>query len=274
MLRASFDHESSMLRLVLLLAFLMPVPAMAGLVSCHTSVRGTGYDFRYDPDNAALKESRTLRAKVFGEPGDVTCPALVTLRALTPELNDAERAPFCLQWDPRKKTYLGYDAGERDAYGNCREPSKSFCERIVGTAKAVSDFGSDVQDQAKDAAGSVIGDKFGAKVVNSQSGRLRDKLLKAGMGVLAAASPEAIVASAVIVGGTAYVCSEKGAKGAGAEAAPAPELKDGAEIDEGADLLGAKLPGQAPSPEVSGISTAPVEVSPLPAPEPKAPDTE
>ncbi len=61
-----------MLRLAFLFALLLPAtPALAELVACKTSIRGETYDFRYDPDNAALKDSRSLREKLFGEAGDV-----------------------------------------------------------------------------------------------------------------------------------------------------------------------------------------------------------
>ncbi|TMV92617.1 hypothetical protein FGG78_07275 [Thioclava sp. BHET1] len=244
-----------MLRYLVLIAVLMPVPALAELVSCETSIRGTQYAFRYDPDNAALKESRSLREKMFGGKGDVTCPALVTLRALTPELDDAGRAPFCLQWDAKDKTYLGYDQGPRDALGLCKEPSKSFCQRIEGTAEAAKGLGDKAGDLASGAAGAVIGDKLGNKIVHDTSSNLRDKLLKAGFGMLTAASPPALMATAVIVGGTVYVCSDAGAEGAAAEAAPEPKLEHGAEISDGAELLGSKLPkNHLPS----GVSGAPV----------------
>ena len=253
-----------MLRLTVLLALLTSAtPALAELVACKTTIRGETYDFRYDPDNAALKDSRSLREKLFGEAGDVTCPALVTLRALTPELDDAGRAPFCLQWDREAKTYLGYDEGARDGYGLCRKPSKSFCQRLVSTSQAVQGLGHDAEGLAADAAGAVVGDKLGAKIVRDQSGRLRDKLLKAGVGVLAASSPPALAATAVIIGSTVYVCSDQGAEGAAMQAAPAPDLKSGAEIAEGAALLGAKLPKTHLPEGVEGAPSAPVEVAPL-----------
>ncbi|KEO60457.1 hypothetical protein [Thioclava indica] len=267
-----------MLRLAFLCALLLPAtPAFAELVSCKTSIRGETYDFRYDPDNAALKDSRSLREKVLGERGDVTCPALVTLRALTPELDDAGRAPFCLQWDRKAKTYLGYDEGARDAYGMCRKPSKSFCQRLVGTTQAVQGLGTGAEGLAADAAGAVVGDQLGTKIVRDQSSRLRDKLLQAGIGVLAASSPPALAATAVIVGGTVYVCSDRGAEGAAMQAAPEPDLKSGAEIAEGAELLGAKLPKTHLPEGVEGAPNAPVEVAPLGQPDapdaPDAPDT-
>ncbi|WP_295536103.1 hypothetical protein [uncultured Thioclava sp.] len=261
-----------MLRLAFLFALLLPAtPALAELVACKTSIRGETYDFRYDPDNSALKDSRSLREKLFGEAGDVTCPALVTLRALTPELEDSGRAPFCLQWDPKAKTYLGYNEGARDAYGLCRKPSKSFCQRLIGTAKTVQGLGDQADDIAADAAGAVIGDRLGTKIVHDQSGRLRDKLLKAGIGVLAASSPPALAATAVIVGSTVYVCSDLGAEGASMQAAPAPNLKSGAEIAEGSELLGSKLPQRHLPEGVEGAPSAAVEVAPLTQPDSTVP---
>ncbi|OOY21468.1 hypothetical protein BMI86_02545 [Thioclava sp. DLFJ5-1] len=251
-----------MLRLTFVLALICPLPAMAELVPCETSIRGKTYSYVYDAENAALKESRSLREKLFGEKGEVTCPALVTLRALTPEMDDESRAPFCLQWEKEAETYLGYDRGERDAYGLCRKPSKSICERIKGTAKAAGDLRDDAESAVGDAASKVLGKKIGGMIVSDQAGNLQKKLRDAGLGVLAGASTPALAATAVVVGGAIYVCSDTGAEAVGLEADPVEPTSDGKE------LLGAKLPETHLPAGVAGAPMRPVETETLPdAPE-------
>lgn len=260
-----------MWRAALILLLILPAPAMAELVSCQTSIRGKTYEFRYDPGNAALKESRSLREKIFGEKGEVSCPALVTLRAITPELNDAQRAPFCLQWDAKRETYLGYDRGDRDAYGICRKPSRSICQRLTGSAETAGKLRDGAIDAAGGAVGTVLGEKIGGMIVSDQADRLQKRLVDAGLAVLAGASTPALAATAVVVGGAVYVCSEEGADGVGVQAEPMPEP------DNGAEILGSELPVTHLPPGVNGAPLRPVETKDLPeavetAPVPEAAD--
>ncbi|MFN7053330.1 MAG: hypothetical protein ACK4NH_14535, partial [Gemmobacter sp.] len=63
--------------------------AMAGdLVGCETSIAGATQTLLYDPDIPGLKDSLSLREKLYGARGAISCPGLVTLRAMTPELSD------------------------------------------------------------------------------------------------------------------------------------------------------------------------------------------
>jgi hypothetical protein len=71
----------------------------------------------------------------------------------------------------------------------------------------------------------------------------------------------------VIVGSTVYVCSDKGAEGAALQAAPEPDLKNGAEIADGAELLGSNLPETHLPEGVEGAPPALVEVAPLGPPD-------
>ena len=140
-----------MIRLVLPLLFLASPALAADLVPCQTSVRGERIEFFYDPESPGLKESLSLRERLLGGQGEITCPGLVTLRALTPELSDADRAPFCLQWDKGNGTYLGYDLGPRDAWLTCRTAGKSFCERVNRSKEAAGRWGAAVSGLAVDA---------------------------------------------------------------------------------------------------------------------------
>ena len=271
---------------LLLAALLLPGPARAELVRFETSIRGAALAFVYDPDNAALKDSRSRRERLFGPKGEVSCPGLVTLRALTPELDDASRAGFCLQWDGKAGTYLGYAPGPRDAFLNCRKPSRSFCERVNGSASAAgrilghsAEMAADMQARAEALPG-------GAVVLQGQGERVGSGLMRLGaeaLGAAASANPAtltAVAVSAVAVGGAVYLCSEAGASGADLAAAPGPALQNGTVIEEtaaaGRESLGADLPAQVPGVAVP-MFTLPVMPQAVPgtsAPAPAAPGSD
>lgn len=251
-------------------------PARAELVRCETSIRGEALAFVYDPDNAALKDSRSRRERLFGPRGEVTCPGLVTLRALTPELDDAGRAGFCLQWDRKAGTYLGYAPGGRDAFLNCRAPSRGFCERVNGSAAAAwrilgnsTGIAAEMQAQAEALPG-------GAVVLRGQGEKIGRGLVKLGaetLGAAATSNPAALTAvavSAVAVGGAVYLCSDRGAQGADLAAAPGPQLQNGTVVAErsGAEQLGAELPAQSPGVSVPMMT---LPVMPQAAPSGEAP---
>ncbi len=267
-----------MTRPLLIAAFLaMAVPAAAPahaeLTRCETSIRGEVIGFVYDPENAALRDSRSRREKLFGPKGEVSCPGLVTLRALTPELDDAERAGFCLQWDDAAGTYLGYAPGKRDAFLNCRAPSRSFCERVNGSATAAGRIVGNSAALAQDMQARAEALPGGAVVLQGQGEKLGRGLARMGaeaLGMAATANPvtlTAVAVSAVAVGGAVYMCSDAGASGADLAAAPAPALadgtvigaEDGVGVGEGAERLGADLP--------AGTEGLSVPMITLPAPD-------
>lgn len=241
---------------LVLAALLLPGLARAELVRCETSVRGAALAFVYDPDNAALRESRSTRERLFGPKGEVTCPGLVTLRALTPELDDAGRAGFCLQWDGKAGTYLGYAPGSRDAFLNCRKPSRSFCERVNGSAAAAGRIHGNSAEMAQGMQARAEALPGGAVLLRGKGARIGKGLATLGadaLGATASANPAALTAmavSAVAVGGAVYLCSEAGASGADLAAAPGPALQNGTVIEEtsaeGRETLGADLPAQLP----------------------------
>ncbi|WP_339107654.1 hypothetical protein [Thioclava sp. GXIMD4216] len=246
-------------------------PAHAELQSCQTSIRGQQNQFVFDADNPQVKESLSLREKIFGSRGKVTCPGQVTLRAMTPELDDQGRAPFCLQWDKDEDTYIGYAQGERDGFGHCIEASKSFCERVNGSGDAAKQMTENTNGFAKDVTGKVVGKKIGSVVVKTTGDKLKGRLKDAGVAAIAAASPAglaAVAVTAVAVGGTMYVCSDKGAKGADVEGTT-NQLPDGANVDatvnanDGAELLGSELPVFTDPEAVTPPVTQPVEEAPL-----------
>ena len=225
-----------MFRMFLILAALVAaVPVRAELVSCETSIRGEDLRFVYDPDNAALKASRSMRDRLMGARGAITCPGLVTLRAMTPELDDSARGPFCLQWDSKAKTYLGYAQGERDAWVSCRKPSRSFCERVNGSKAAAMHFAAQTGAGARDLGLAVLRDPSGAVLLQGSADAIGAQLSSWGASAAstlsAPATLSALAISAVAVGGAVYVCSDSGASGAALEAQPAEHLVNGAEIE-------------------------------------------
>lgn len=268
-----------LVRSLVFACLLAPGVARAELVRCETSIRGETLGFVYDPDNGALKDSRSTREKLFGPRGEITCPGLVTLRALTPELDDAARADFCLQWDGKAGTYLGYAPGKRDAFLTCRKPSRSFCERVNGSATAAGRILGNSVGLAQDMQAKAEALPGGAVVLQGRGEQIGPGLVRLGaetLGAAATANPvtlTAVAVSAVAVGGAVYLCSDSGASGADLAAAPAPELEDGALVGvegAGAESLGADLPEANPGLSVPMI-TLPAMPQAAPSAEPAAP---
>lgn len=234
------------------------------LVECTTSIRGEQTRFFYDPDVAALRESRSWRDRNFGDWGAISCPGLVTLRAMTPELDDAGRAPFCLQWDRKAKTYIGYATGDRDAWMGCQAPSKSFCERVNGSKRAAAQIAGQTLGIAQ--AGLAMSQHpSGAVLMNGQGNAVGGRLVELGVSAFAGAASPAVLAgaavTAVAVGGAVYVCSDEGAEGAAVQAAPVETVRTGAQVT---GLPGSDLPvsvelsvGGADDPPASTESTTP-----------------
>lgn len=245
--------------------------AAQDLAQCATSMRGEAVSFAYDAENPALKDSLTLRQKIAG--GDA-CPGLVVLRAFTPELTDADRAPFCLQWDRKAETWLGYDLGPRDGAFVCKTAKKQFCQRVNASKQVAGRWAGVAGDLAVDAGTETLLHGAGVVSVKGPAALIGEKLLGLGattvQGVGAGAAIGAVAVTAVAVGGAVYVCSDEGAKATALELAPEPKLRPG-EVAPGANLP----EGEAritvtpvPGPQ---SSSAKVEDSPV-APQPPAPD--
>ncbi|WP_149140582.1 hypothetical protein [Gemmobacter caeruleus] len=227
--------------LAVLPCLLLPGVAAAGdLVPCQTSMRGEAVSFVYDPDSPDLQDSLTLRQKLAGAAGDgVTCPGLVTLRVFTPEMTDADRAPFCLQWDRGLGTYLGYDLGPRDGFLTCKTAKKQFCQRVNGSKQAAARWTGVARDLAVDAGTETLLYNSGVMSVQGPAALIGEKLLGLGAtaveGMGAGAALGAVAVTAVAVGGAVYVCSDEGAAAAAVEADPVPKLRAG-EVAPGANL--------------------------------------
>lgn len=243
-------------------------PAFAeDLMSCQTSMRGEDQQFYYDAESPGLAESQSLREKWVGARGKITCPGLVTLRAFTPELTDAERAPFCLQWDGKLNTYIGYDLGERDAWLSCRTTRKAFCERVNRSKQAAARWGGAAKDLVMEAGTETVMQASGMVAVKGPATVIGEQLVGLGIttvqGVGVGAALGAVAVTAVAAGGAIYVCSDSGAEAVGLEAAPAPKLLPG-EVAPGAELP----IGEPPTPKQPVVET--LEPTPLLVPLPDA----
>ena len=75
----------------------------------------------YDTAEPGLDKNFSRRERIAARWGEHDCPSYVVMRALTPELTDDQRGPFCLRHDEATKSVIGYDLGERDAWGQCRQ---------------------------------------------------------------------------------------------------------------------------------------------------------
>ena len=208
-----------MLKPLLLLLMLAPTASLAQLAACETSISGAPVDLKYIPDDAAFSDNRSFRERMFGGRGPITCPSLITLRYLTPDLTDDQRSVFCLTYDPDQKTYTGFDLGARDAFLNCRKPSKTVCERVnqsKDAALAIAGLGGQAPGGTAGklaAAGvAVVKDTSGAMILTGNAGYIASTLGTAGtalMSVLTAPATLSVAAvSVVAVGSAVYVCRE------------------------------------------------------------------
>jgi hypothetical protein len=189
------------------------VPAGARPQACLTSVRGAPVALMYDTTDGIVRENRSYRERLFGRFGRIDCPGYVTLRAMTPDLTDEERALFCLEYDRRAGTYSGFVVGDRDAFVGCREPSGRFCERLTTTADealALARFGAGLAGQAAGTGMRVAEDPSGAILLSGGRAYVAGALGSVAATVAGAlSSPATLTAAAVTVvavGGAVYVC--------------------------------------------------------------------
>lgn len=191
----------------------------AGNVTCTTSVNGSYINLNYDDDENILYDNYTFREIFFKGWGDLTCPSYITLRHLTPYLNDSERAVFCLQFDDSAKTYTGFVNGPRDAYLNCKIPGKSFCERVNDSkdaAIAIAGMGAGAVGGASTVASAAgvtaVTHSSGAVILTGTSGYIAGTLGTIGAGTLSVLTAPATITTAAVsvvaVGGAVYYCKE------------------------------------------------------------------
>lgn len=194
-----------------LLIFTMTGAPQAGEPTlCTTRIAGQDVPLAYDKDEDISRENYSRREILFTTWGRDTCPSYVVLRSLTPDLTDEQRRPFCLQHDKDSDSILGYDFGDRDAYGRCKAPRKTICQRVNGARDAA------VQISGAAARGTVSGlqalpDGSGAVILEGSLGHISSALgAIGGAAATVATSPVLLAGTAatvVTVGGVVYACS-------------------------------------------------------------------
>ncbi|MCE6950545.1 hypothetical protein LAZ29_06360 [Cereibacter sphaeroides] len=195
---------------LVVLLLLAPTAAAAKPQACLTSLEGFPTALSYDSEDQEVRANRSTRERWLGGYGDITCPGYVTLRAMTPGLNDRERSVFCLQFDHESNTYTGFAEGKRDAYVHCAQPTGAFCEKVNASAETAR--------KVAGAAGRVLNgvhaveNSAGAVVLSGSTGSVSAALSNLGATALPIVSAPATLAAAAVtvvaVGGAVYVCSE------------------------------------------------------------------
>lgn len=199
--------------------FFAASPAYAEITACQTSVGGEAITLSYDLDEDALYDHYTFREIFFGGWGEITCPSFVTLRHLTPELTDSERGAFCLSFDATSKSYFGFEQGAQDAYGVCKAPTKTLCERVKtskDTLLAVTGLAAGASGGATAAASAAgitaVTHSSGALILTGSGGYIAGTLGTAGtaaLGLLTAPlTLTGAAVSLVAIGGAVYVCKD------------------------------------------------------------------
>lgn len=205
------------MRFALVLALLaLAAPAAAqDLTKCTTSVKGEMLEISYLDDDATVKDNRSLRERIRGEHKGLDCPAFVTLRYLTPELDDTQRGPFCLVWDKKDRTYAGFAEGDRDAFLICEKPTRSFCERVnasADTAALVTGVrrAETPEEEAylRHSSGAIILRGGDTMVTRSLSDALRASMMAVLGTAVTAVGATAATSALVVIGGTVYACRE------------------------------------------------------------------
>lgn len=203
------------MRLILpLLLALLPLPAWSETKACLTSIGGAEMAVMFDTRDASLKENRTTREKLFGNLGKITCPGFVTLREMTPGLSDAERQPFCLIYDKDRRTYTGFDLGERDAWLSCRAPTGRFCRSVNATKEAAGQvagaIGRAATGQGVDGGRSFVDTASGAVIASGAGSYIASTLGSVANSAIAALSAPGVATAAAVsvvaVGGAVFIC--------------------------------------------------------------------
>lgn len=199
-----------------LLTLILASPAAAQeLTGCTTSVEGQEVQLNYLAGTDPVKDNRSLRERLRGAHKGLDCPTFITLRYLTPELDDAQRGPFCLVWDEERKTYAGFAEGDRDAYLQCKEPTRSFCERVNSTAETAALVTGlkrpetpEEQEYLDHSSGAVILRGGDTIVSRTLSEALQATVVSLLGTAVTAVGVTAATSALVVVGGAVYACHE------------------------------------------------------------------
>lgn len=206
---------------ILFLLLILSSASHAESFKCTTSVNGKLKSLKYDISDPKLYDDKnySMREALFSGWGDIDCPSYITLRHLTPGLSDSQRSIICLKFDKKRNTYTGIVNGERDAYLNCKIPTKTFCERVNDSkdaAIALTGVGAGTVAGATTTAGlagvTAVAHSSGAYILTGATGYIAGTYGVAAGTLAVVTAPAAItaaVASAAAVGGAVYYCREK-----------------------------------------------------------------
>lgn len=197
----------------------MPFGVSAEPTSCDTKINGKSVSLQYEHADEELFSNYSFREIFLRGWEEITCPAFVTLRYLTPGITDDERSIFCLNYEKDLKTFTGYSVGQRNAYLECRKPSKKFCERVneskdVALAITGTAFGATGSATLIGAGTGVtaVAHSSGAVILTGAGGYIAGTLASIGAGALAILTAPATIAattiSVVAVGSSIYLCKE------------------------------------------------------------------
>ncbi|MFN3524529.1 MAG: hypothetical protein ACK4YU_00455 [Paracoccus sp. (in: a-proteobacteria)] len=186
--------------------------AQADPTLCTARINDRDVVMGYDSDEPRLGNTWSRRELLATKWGQHDCPSYVVLRSLTPELSDDERRPFCLRFDDETESVMGYDLGERDSWGRCRQPSASLCERVNQTRSAATSMTSAA------ARGTLAGlralpDGSGAVILSGTGNAVSGALGSLGGAAATVAGTPALAAGAAVsvvaVGGAVYACRDR-----------------------------------------------------------------
>lgn len=185
--------------------------------TCGFKFAGEDRRISYVYDEDYHIENSTFRENMLGSKGG-DCPSYVTLAYAAPDATSAQQKLFCLSYDKTTEQYLGFEEGAQNAYGLCKQPKRSFCERVNTSktaATSIAGFGSGVVGSAVGSANvagvSVVAHSSGAYILTGTSGYIAGTLGTIGTSALAVLTAPATIAGAAVsvvaLGGAVYVCS-------------------------------------------------------------------
>ena len=196
----------------LTLAALGATSASAEPTLCTARINDRDTVLGYDTAEPGLSRNFSRRERLATRWGAHDCPSYVVMRALTPELSDDQRRPFCLRFDEATNSVMGYDLGERDAWGRCEARRASLCERVNHTRSVAGSLTSAAGRGAM-AGLEALPDGSGAVILSGSGNAVSSALTSLGGAAATAAGSPALVAGAAIslvaVGGAVYACRDR-----------------------------------------------------------------
>lgn len=104
-----------------------------GVQACITSVDDVSFELSYREDDYFVFDNMTFREAMFGS----LCPGILTLQAMLPDVPKHELENYCLVYNKKRKTYLGYANGNYDAFRRCKDALDFEKSSIVEEASFV-----------------------------------------------------------------------------------------------------------------------------------------